>query len=225
LSLLKCQNALYPLFCRGVDTHNAILRQFTEIPPNPVMPSSWAYFLRLEHRTQTLVVREINQLNSLLLDAVRSGVKLTSDRRLTWFAISRLGMVPCSDAFEQIRDSDFVEIYNTEGIQIFRNLEFYRLISYTIAEITLHPWYRLYGRDERFADQIRSEAFGKALDGRRETFRPAIESHDSFEVMSLDQRRFHILPGVISPLFDKSGRAVAFLATSNRHRIDAGVAS
>ena len=183
------------------------------------MSSSWEDFSRLSAHAQANIIRGITQLNQLLIAASKSGVGLTNDRRLTWFAISRLGLLPCSDAFDQIKDSDFVEIYNTEGIQIFRNLEFYQLISYSIAEITLYPWYKLYGRHTNFATQIRTEAFGKALDGRRETFRPAIDTHESWELISRDQRRFQIWPGVISPLFDRGGRAVAFLATSQRCRV------
>jgi len=222
VALAYHQNGLALSLQSVVESHAALLMRHSNLVPNHVFAATLDHFAGMNPRCQRYVINKIHQLNTLLQDAVNSGVKLTSDKRLTWFAIARLGMVPCADGFDQIKGSDFVEIYNTDGIQIFRNLEFYKLISYSIAEITLYPWYKLYGRDEVFSGQIRSEAFVKAFDGRRETFRPAIDDHESVELMSTDQRQFHIAPGVISPLFNKMGRPVAFLATSQRQRIVGG---
>ena len=130
-----------------------------------------------------------------------------------------LKLVPPSGFLDLIDDGDYFEIYNADGLQIFRNLEFYRLVSYTIAEIAIYPWDQLYARDARYHGQIVEHCFKKGFSGVKNAYKLDVEDHETYEAMSKEARIFYLWPGWLVPLRDQSHRIVAFFATSKRKRL------
>jgi hypothetical protein len=62
-------------------------------------------------------------------------------------AAAEFGMRFCDESvFSQIQDGDVVEIYNTHERQIYRNLLFCKLSSYSLLDVAVYRWQDLYDR-------------------------------------------------------------------------------
>lgn len=61
----------------------------------------------------------------------------------------RYKMMPLSDeVFSHIGPDDFIEVYNPQGIQIYRSWNFFKFCRYTIDEVLSNHWIDLYERPE-----------------------------------------------------------------------------
>ena len=61
----------------------------------------------------------------------------------------RYKMIPADESvFTRISDEDFIEIYDAEGIQIYRRWSFFKFCRYTIDQILTKSWGELYERPQ-----------------------------------------------------------------------------
>ncbi len=49
--------------------------------------------------------------------------------------------------FEKIKENHIIEIYDRENIQIFRNFNFFDVVSYTLEDVLCRPWTELFIRE------------------------------------------------------------------------------
>ena len=136
------------------------------------------------------------------------------DKRLTWHAIKELNLLPPQNLFEKIDDDDFVEIYNPQGIQVYRNFEFYKIVSYTLAEICVYRWDQLYHRDQSITDLIIKEGFQRGFSGVRETYKLNIPRHHVKEVFGERNCRYTASFGHLSPLVHKETNEVTHILST-----------
>jgi len=179
----------------------------------------WSDFFAAPADVQQNVYERISDYLAILEEASKQGINLVHDKRLAWFAVSRLQLIPPSGFLDFIGEDDYLEIYNASGIQLFRNLEFHRLVSYTIAEVTFYPWNDLYSRQEQILKQIIDQGFVKGFSGIKEPYPLMIDDHIVNEAMSTEARSFHIKFGNLSPLFGKTKTTEAVFATSKLKRL------
>lgn len=66
--------------------------------------------------------------------------------RLRW-ALNQFGLKPMNnDVFNVITLDDVIELYNIQGIQLYRNMRFFKVCSYNLLELSVHPWEVLYDK-------------------------------------------------------------------------------
>ena len=126
------------------------LRQlFSEhFAPNHIeREETWLKFRAYSHNEQLEILKKANLFYEICNSAHRSGDDLRDSPRLLWYAIRKLGNLPPNDLFEKIKSSDVVEIYNSSGIQVFRNHRFFEICSYDFSELFIYPWHELYDRE------------------------------------------------------------------------------
>ena len=129
-------------------------------------------------------------------------------KRLLWSAIQMLGVRPTSDLMDRIRPGDFIEIYDRNNIQVFRDFEFCRLITYTLDQVLTHTWDELY---ERTAD-LNAKIFAavERLFTEAQTITDlGIPTHVCNERMSGSGRSYEVTMKFFSPLFE--GRELRYL--------------
>lgn len=62
----------------------------------------------------------------------------------------RVGIIPSEDLNDTIHREKYIQIYNSDQLQIFRSLSCYDRCSFTLEQLTTHPWFDLWERDSLF---------------------------------------------------------------------------
>jgi hypothetical protein len=112
----------------------------------------------------------------------------------------KLGLRPVDDILEKIIANDVVEIYNSRNTQIFRNINFFKISSYTLDDLMSRPWWQLYKRKDEVIRSIfyyGSEVFSGSI---RETIIPNVETHYLEEIDSNAYYKMNVDIKYMSPL-------------------------
>ena len=104
------------------------------------------FFNRLIPTQKKSVIQSLQTFVTICQKSIASGNELKDSRQLLWYAMKELGLTFDSQLFESIKNTDTIEIYNKENIQIFRNFNFYQHSSYSIEDLFCRPWMDLFRR-------------------------------------------------------------------------------
>lgn len=80
-----------------------------------------------------------------------------TERELLQSALTKLGLAPYDRVLDYISDGDIVEIHSTEGIQIYRNLEMFKVCSFSLLELFTLTWDELYLRARPVIEGLREQ--------------------------------------------------------------------
>lgn len=207
------------LFKESIRLFEELVNTHAQIPGREISEGVWKYFLTLTAEQQHSVIEQITAYTEILIEATNEKISLTGDKRLSWFALKKLNLIPPSQLLELVKENDYTEVYNQAGVQIFRNLEFYKLVSYSIAEMTLHPFHELYHRDQAVLDQIIQQGFVQGFSGIKEPYKLNIDVHEGTEINSNEARKFQVSFGYLAPIVDKNHKVAAVFATSQVKRL------
>jgi len=188
---------------RGIsrrDTPPGVWDDFTNLPP--------------EQRLQT--IKSLADYLIMLQHIAVEGAPDKAERQLVWHVISYLDLIPPSGLFETLAEDDFVEIYDMSGVQLFRNLQFCKVVSYSVAEMSIYRWDQLYYRNEAITKLIISDGFQKGFSGIREMYALNIPEHDVREIFGGRNREFVLTFKNLSPLVGKASRAVTHILSTSR---------
>ena len=106
--------------------------------------------------------------------------------------------------FDYITEDDTVEVYSLAQVQTFRNLQFFRFVSFTLEQIHSQPWYQL-TRRQPAAEAALAAAATKIISGaHKQTLNMSdLPEHLAEEVGSSELRRFTIEMKCLSPVLSK----------------------
>ncbi len=141
------------------------------------------------------------------------GTPIVNSKRTLWKICKHLGYLPCSDLMDSIHDGDVIEIYASDWVQTYRNMEFLNLCSYDLASLFTQEFHELFHRPDEVNEYIfklLNNVFDGAIDRTTEI---GFEPHVLQEKHSEERLSFRIEPGIISPLKSESGQVVAFVNT------------
>ncbi|HRK08323.1 MAG TPA: hypothetical protein PLZ57_11185 [Pseudobdellovibrionaceae bacterium] len=149
-------------------------------------------------------------------EVVAQGQKLGSLKRegsLLWRTLAAFDMRPPSNLFELLGEHEVVEIYDTQMRQIFRNLRFFEVSSYSIEELLHIPLPQLFERSEASTQVLMSE-IGAIFSGAQATGKmSAAGKSRAREAQSRRHLQGEIEQRVMSPIFDRQGRVAAVLGS------------
>jgi hypothetical protein len=137
-----------------VSTFKEHLNSFCELAKNwgfqllPYSERTWKKFGTLSPLVQKNIAEKFITYHQLCESAAAEGIALSDDRALVWHALLALQFRPPSNLMNHIELGDVVEIYNSDQIQVFRNLRFFEFSGYTIGDIFVNTWQDLYIRSE-----------------------------------------------------------------------------
>jgi hypothetical protein len=141
------------------------------------------------------------------------GSPIINSKRTLWKIFKRLGYRPCSDLMESIHEGDVIEIYASDWVQTYRNMEFLNLCSYDLASLFTHEFHELFERPDFVNKYIFDLLYGVFSGKIQETTKIGFEPHILKEMHSAEGLSFYIEPGIISPLKSEGGNVVAFVNT------------
>lgn len=161
-------------------------------------------FTTKDEAAKAEIVRSLNEY-IINIQSVRAGSKNMTNLNSFWRVLSERKMIPPSDFFDLVKKDDIIEIYDAQGIQIFRSWAFFGLTTYSIEEMYCVPWTDLYGREAEVKDKCVAAVI-KVLSGEvNHSFKPDIPVHVVYELKGNGKLRNMSEPLVIAPLKDSSG--------------------
>ncbi|MFV3407586.1 hypothetical protein ACNH6C_03200 [Bdellovibrio bacteriovorus] len=176
---------------------------------DPALP----HFCRLANDQKDLALQTLKDYVEICQEVQAESYSLKDSPRFCWKALRRWGLVPSSDFFDKLEMANIVEIYTSDNLQIFRNLRFFEVSTYTLEELYTLEWWKLYGREEA----VTRDLFAAALDllsGKVPgTMRFQVGKHQLWELCSEGLRRFEVEPRYASSL-RRSGEIKGFLFTT-----------
>ena len=178
--------------------------------------SVWTDFAGQPSEQRAATIKSLTEYLDILMyaEAQIRADKEHGEKQLLWHVIKYLGLVPPEDLFDRISQNQFIEIYNNAGIQVYRNLEFCKIVSYSIAEMSVYRWDQLYNRDASITNLIITDAVQRGFSGTRELFKLHIPIHRVAEVFGGRNREFTAEFGHLCPLADKSTKAVTHILST-----------
>lgn len=157
-----------------------------------------------------------------LLDKLSTaGTRLMDNRQTTWACLSLMNLRCKPDAFDKVAEDDVIEFYSADHRQIYRNIRFFSLCSYSIFDILVYDWATLYSRDNSITEGLLTHA-NAVIDGSLGTGMLEVGHHYLQELRG-EKRKALIKPGMISPLWDRSSSSSgpsAYLTTLKAQLIE-----
>lgn len=176
-------------------------------------------FTRLGPTHQLKLIKDLQNYIQICQKAEEEeGISVNSnDHSLTWYAMKAMGLRPSSQLFEHLEEDDIVEIYNTAGIQIFRSVSFFSLVSYSLEEVLTYEWSQLYHRDPEITKVLEKIFMDVAL-GKKDLVKGEVPEHYVSEIFSGKEGRRKMRHNLAAPLFSNNnqigGVIVAFKIVS-----------
>lgn len=138
-------------------------REGVEVAPyrEPELP----HYSKLTPENQERALRALRDYLDVCLSLHKDNLSMRDTASFCWRALDRWVLSGASDFFYSLRPDDSVEIYTDDGFQIFRNLRFFELSSYSVEELYSVEWWKLFLRDEKVTQRLYS-FFLDILQGR-----------------------------------------------------------
>ncbi len=167
-------------------------------------------FLKLDLASQLKTIEHFKIYAEVLIDTHRSE-ELQDTRVLLWNMLKRMGYFPTDDILSKIQNHHIIEIYNKQNVQVFRNLSFFKVCSYSLDEILCIPWWKLYHREEKISQEIFK--FGSMiLSGElKHSISPDIPTHVLAETSSRSNYTMNVDINYLSSLESHEGDKAALV--------------
>lgn len=169
------------------------------------------HFSRLQLEEQRKVLERLRIYVDLCASVVSEGGLLRDSPLLVMKMIKKLGLTSRAEILDKIKADSIVEIYTPDNIQIFRNLRFFEICSYTLEDIMCREWWKLYWREDVFTREIflcASRMFNGEINT---TISPPIPRHVLKEKESMFQIGVEMQIDYLSPLY-QDGRTQALVS-------------
>lgn len=169
----------------------------------PHSEASRTQFQQLPDEIQKQITRQSLDFLDLVKDFQATKSKkseVSEERRLVALALQKFRLKLKVEML-QPEDNDIVEIYDSQGRQVFRNFEFFRQCSYDLLTLQTFPWEVLYERPSIVTERL-LEAGKRILFGGEVLVNPE-NQHTLKERYSGATRVFRISTRWAAPLYNE----------------------
>lgn len=135
------------------------------------------------------------------------------DLKFVWSILKKFKMCPPADLIGKLDVSNYIEIRDNRGVQIFGNFNFLKVLSYSVEELFWYSWDELFSRDEKITQLIMQE-FIKSVTTATQPFDPNISEHTCWETRSRGKHSAKVKMLMFSPIFGENQTISYMLATS-----------
>lgn len=161
------------------------------------------YFAALTVDKKMVVLEHLRFYRDLCAEQLQEGKSLRDSQTFTWRALKKCNLVPNANFLSQVTSGDIVEIYNESGIQLFRNLEFFELCSYTLEDLYCCEWWRLYRRSDRVINILMNCCSEIFANEHPQGVHYPVHKHELEEIASIDRNRICMDVKFVGPLYTK----------------------
>jgi hypothetical protein len=176
-----------------------------------------AIFLSADQALKERMIGRLKSEISIFEDALGAGESLEDSGRQLWRYLIKRKLVPCSDLFDKISETDTVQVYGCDFRLLFASLNFFDYVSFTLEQIFSETWQSAVVRDPKVIQQLTAD-FTQIFSGEiRHTVEPSAPSHliEEIETESLLKSDLHVK--WMSPVFsnDKVDCIVSIVGITN----------
>lgn len=153
----------------------------------------------LLHRRQVLLAL---LQTCFALSEMRTGQESPKNaKRFLWRVFRNLGLVPPNNLLDTIGDEDVIEVYSSQGVQIFRSFSLLELTSYSIEDLIVYSWGELFYRDPNITMRLMDQA-GRLFSNEIKSIQrnEVTERHVVKELQSDERRKIELEFAIVSPI-------------------------
>ncbi|SMF73194.1 hypothetical protein [Pseudobacteriovorax antillogorgiicola] len=179
----------------------------------PYRADSLTHFASLPIEEQERVYNNFWSYYEILASSCEMDISLEDDKQMFWWALKKLDLRPCSGFLEHVEHEDIIEIYDANGVQIYRNLNFFRICSYSLDELLSASWFDLFERNEDESMAL----YGKSEEIFQGKHRHAFYldfDHEIRETYSEKRNTILVKHKYMAPLLDEFRQPAALVITS-----------
>lgn len=136
-----------------------------------------------------------------------------SEAQLLQVCARKLGLVFDSSAYSGLTADHVIEVYNSEMLQIYRNLSFFSLCSYDLLDLLTNEFYELYERSYAINEELFKAS--QVLSNRPYNLEPYSMRHTPRHIMrekiSAERRAFQVQFQSVYPVYTWSRTFYGFL--------------
>lgn len=148
-----------------------------------------------------------------LFNELIAGPDCKNHKDLMWRYFSKMRFVPASDVLDRIEDDDILEVYDMNGDQIFRNLNYFDVVSFSVEDLVSMNWKRDFKRSAKVTIQLVELVFRFATGYFTRTMDCAKVPVHIVEETIARRHKIELHLKYISPL-KQNGKCVAILVGS-----------
>lgn len=169
--------------------------------------------LKIWERAQ-MVLENAAQVTSHLPDS-----RIESEVETLKRIFDRIKLHPPDDFLSTLREGDIIEFYNASGFQLYHNLEWLRLTSYSLLDVVVYTFPELFERPTSVIGDIWKEALRPFSEFPPRASRMMVPIHTLRERLSAESRCFVVEFRYIAPLLDQNGLPQAIIISQKAERI------
>lgn len=161
----------------------------------------------------------MKDFDALLADhLVGAGEHAHDHKTMMWKFFAKMGFTPTSDIFDRIQDHDVIEIYNMDGDQIYRNLNYFDVVSLSVEDLVGMNWQREFKRNRKVTLHLIGLLFRFATGAFYKTYDCAKVPVHSVQELIAKRYLIELTFKYISPL-KHNGKCVALVVGTNCRRL------
>lgn len=192
----------------------ALIQNRYDIGIIPYIDPDLPHFQALDSVKQGDAVYYAELYLTILENSKRSSTNFANNADALWEAIVELKLRPPSDLFHLLSDDDKIEVYNSHGVQVWRNFNVMKICSYTLEEMHCFSWDARYFRKESDTKAILASV-QKVLTAKESVVFPEnIANHIVSERFSQKRYVLEARHDYFCPLFTKENQVGGFIVTS-----------
>jgi len=149
--------------------HNA------SVPVRPYTEKSVQILMTKDEETKVKILSNLTSWSSILSSAGPL-LEPKDERVLAKKALNHFGFMTSPRNWEDIQLDEIIEIYNPEGIQLYRSLNFFKTCGYSLLDLCVNEWFVLWERPQAVIHQMHA-VVGEVMSGRKKDYAMNIGPH------------------------------------------------
>lgn len=135
------------------------------IPVRAYTPKSVQILLGLSETRKIAILRDLKNWSSILM-SVEGSIENVDEKVLANKALSYFNFKLKNHDWQATSTEEIIEIYNPEGVQLYRSLNFFKTCGYSLLDLCVNEWFVLWERPKSVIDKMFA-AVGEVMSGRR----------------------------------------------------------
>lgn len=178
-------------------------------------------YSKLDSTSQKMILDHLNSYIGIIKTTNAKPTDAEFDKKFIWNSFKQHNLKPTDEIFNYYKDGCVVEFYSAQGIQVFRNFNFFSLCSYTLEEVFTQPWFELYDRDPAITEAILAKSEPLFSGKISHAFDPDIDEHYLVEKRSGKNNLIKIKLNTFIPIKSKNSAEIIVAAVEKGDVISA----
>jgi hypothetical protein len=164
--------------CKDIIAHIDFIHQLllrASYPARPYTAKAVEKLLSLDEEAKSEILRTLTSWKAILVAAEGSlenaNEVVFAEKALDFFRFTAKDF-----KWNQVAKNEIIEIYNTEGVQLYRSLNFFSICSYSLLDLCVNKWFELWERPTATIEAMNTQVF-KVITGQKTDYSVAVAPH------------------------------------------------